>query len=86
MPVRRVVVAAEPVTDVDVTSADMLTELEQTLRESGVELHFAEMKDPVKDKLRSLEIFDCFKPACFHPTVGAAVDDYVAAYGVEWRP
>ena len=86
MPVRRVVVAAEPVTDVDVTSADMLSELEQTLRESGVELHFAEMKDPVKDKLRCLEIFDCFKPACFHLTVGAAVDDYVAAYAVEWRP
>jgi high affinity sulfate transporter 1 len=86
MPVRRVVVAAEPVTDVDVTSADMLSELEQTLRESDVELHFAEMKDPVKDKLRCLEIFDCFKPACFHPTLGAAVDDYVAAYAVEWRP
>jgi MFS superfamily sulfate permease-like transporter len=85
-PVRRVVVAAEPVTDVDVTSADMLTDLERTLRESGIELHFAEMKDPVKDKLKRLELFDCFKPACFHPTVGAAVDAYVAAHAVNWRP
>ncbi len=85
-PVRRVVVAAEPVTDVDVTSADMLTELEQTLRESAIELHFAEMKDPVKDKLKCLEIFERFKAPCFHPTVGAAVDDYVAAHAVNWRP
>ncbi|HEX7373570.1 MAG TPA: sulfate permease, partial [Steroidobacteraceae bacterium] len=49
-PVRRVVVTAEPVTSVDVSSADMLAELELFLRQSGVELRFAEMKDPVKDK------------------------------------
>ena len=48
---RRIVVAAEPVTSIDVTSADMLAELEQSLRENDVELRFAEMKDPVKDKL-----------------------------------
>jgi high affinity sulfate transporter 1 len=86
IPVRWVVVAAEPVTDVDVTSADMLTDLEQSLREAGIELHFAEMKDPVKDKLKHLEIFERFKAPCFHPTVGAAVDDFVAAYDVDWRP
>ncbi len=85
-PVRRVIVAAEPVTDVDVTSADMLTDLERTLRESGIELHFAEMKDPVKDKLKGLELFECFKPACFHPTVGAAVDAYVATQAVNLKP
>ena len=86
VPVRRIVVAAEPVTDVDVTSADVLTELEQTLVESAIELHFAEMKDPVKDKLRRLEIFDRLKANCFHPTVGAAVDAYLAAYAVDWKP
>ena len=86
VPVRRVVVAAEPVTDVDVTSADVLTELEQTLVESAIELHFAEMKDPVKDKLRRLEIFDRLKADCFHPTVGAAVDAYLEAHAVDWRP
>jgi high affinity sulfate transporter 1 len=48
-PVKRIVVAAEPVTSIDVTSADMLDELETQLRASGVELRFAEMKDPVKD-------------------------------------
>ena len=34
-PVRRIIVAAEPVTSIDVTSADMLAELEQTLRAVG---------------------------------------------------
>ncbi len=47
-PVRRIIVAAEPVTSVDVTSVDMLAELEHNLTESGIELRFAEMKDPVK--------------------------------------
>jgi high affinity sulfate transporter 1 len=45
-PMRRIIVTAEPVTGIDVTSADMLDELEQSLRTSGIELRFAEMKDP----------------------------------------
>jgi high affinity sulfate transporter 1 len=82
--VRRVVVAAEPVTSVDVTSADMLRELDKTLDERGIELHFAEMKDPVKDKLKRFELFDKLGQDAFHPTVGAAVDDYLADFGVDW--
>lgn len=85
-PVRRIVVTAEPVTSIDVTSADMLAELESSLRASGVELRFAEMKDPVKDKLRRFELFERFGAARFHPTVGDAVDAYLADYSVDWRP
>jgi high affinity sulfate transporter 1 len=85
-PVRRVVVTAEPVTSVDLTSADMLLELEHALRESGVELGFAEMKDPVKDKLRRFGLMERFGAESFEPTVGAAVDRYVADFGVEWVP
>jgi high affinity sulfate transporter 1 len=84
--VRRVVVAAEPVTSIDVTSADMLRDLAATLRAAGVELHFAEMKDPVKDKIRQFELTNEFPPDRFHPTVGAAVDDYLADHGVAWTP
>lgn len=85
-PVRRLIVAAEPVTSVDVTSADMLAELEQALRESGIEMHFAEMKDPVKDKLKRFELFERFGAANFHPTVGAAVDAYLEVHSVDWKP
>jgi high affinity sulfate transporter 1 len=85
-PVRRIIVAAEPVTSIDVSSADILAELEQTLRESQIELHFAEMKDPVKDKLKRFELLEHFGPGVFHPTVGAAVDDYLTAFAVDWQP
>ncbi|MNR63897.1 STAS domain protein [compost metagenome] len=71
------VVAAEPVTSVDVTSADMLRELSGILRERGIALHFAEMKDPVRDKLKRFELMEAIGDKNFHPTVGSAVDDYV---------
>lgn len=85
-PVRRVVVTAEPVTSIDVSSADVLAELERKLREAQIELHFAEMKDPVKDKLKRFELLEHFGPEVFHPTVGAAVDDYLADHAVDWQP
>jgi high affinity sulfate transporter 1 len=85
-PVRRIIVAAEPVTSIDVTSADMLAELEQTLRASRIELRFAEMKDPVKDKLKRFELLERFGAASFHPTVGAAVDAYLEEHAVDWKP
>src|SRR5262249_39766005 len=58
--VRWLVVTAEPVTSVDVTAADALSELNEALRNMGVKLAFAELKDPVKDKLKRFGIFDQF--------------------------
>jgi MFS superfamily sulfate permease-like transporter len=84
-PVRRIIVAAEPVTSVDVTSADMLAELDETLRASKIELHFAEMKDPVKDKMKRFGLFARIGKESFHPTVGAAVDNYLADHKVDWQ-
>ncbi|MFL6578995.1 MAG: SulP family inorganic anion transporter [Povalibacter sp.] len=85
-PVRRIIVSAEPVTSIDVTSADMLAELAKKLHESGIELHFAEMKDPVKDKLKRFELFDRLGAGNFHPTLGAAVDAYLQQHKVDWKP
>ena len=39
-------VAAEPITDVDTTAADMLEDLDEELNAAGITLVFAEMKDP----------------------------------------
>lgn len=86
MPVRRVLVTAEPVTSVDVTSADMLVELEQRLRDACIELRFAEMKDPVKDKLLRLEVLDRIGSDVFYPTIGAAVDAYLVEHRIDWTP
>jgi MFS superfamily sulfate permease-like transporter len=84
-PARRVVVAAEPVTDVDTSAADVLQSLHDDLEAAGVELHFAEVKDPVKDQLTRYGLLERLGPARFHPTVGTGVDAYVAETGVQWR-
>jgi MFS superfamily sulfate permease-like transporter len=84
-PVRWVVVAAEPVTSVDVTAADVVAELDETLRAASIELCFAEMKDPVKDKLKRFGLFAQLGEETFFPTVGAAVSSYLATHSVEWE-
>ncbi len=83
-PVHWLVVAAEPVTSVDVTAADMLTALDETLHAAGIELCFAEMKDPVKDKLKRFGIFGRLGEERFFPTVGEAVSGYLKNFPVEW--
>jgi high affinity sulfate transporter 1 len=83
-PARWIVVAAEPLTDLDTTAADVLRDLDGDLAAAGVDLRFAEMKDPVKDKLKQYALFDRFGAAHFYPTVGTAVSAYVEATGVEW--
>ena len=83
-PVRWLVVAAEPVTSVDVTAADMLIALDETLHAAGIELCFAEVKDPVKDKLKRFGIFSTLGEERFFPTVGEAVRGYLKNFPVEW--
>jgi high affinity sulfate transporter 1 len=83
-PVRWLVVAAEPVTSVDVTAADMLSELDASLHAAGIELCFAEMKDPVKDKLKRFGIFTSLGEQTFFTTVGEAVGAYLDRYPVDW--
>jgi MFS superfamily sulfate permease-like transporter len=83
-PVRWLVVAAEPVTSVDVTAADTLEELDKTLHGLGIELCFAELKDPVKDKLKRFGLFAQFGERRFFPTIGVAVGSYLESHAVEW--
>ncbi len=81
--VRRIVIAAEPITDIDTTGADVLAMLLDELDELGVELGFAELKGPVRDRLadyglaeRALRFDD--------PTVGKSVSRYVRDHDVTW--
>ena len=83
-PVRWLVVAAEPVTSVDVTAADAVGQLDDTLHAAGIELCFAEMKDPVKDKLKRFGLFTRLGEHTFFATVGEAVSTYLAQYPVDW--
>ena len=83
-PVRWLVVAAEPVTSVDVTAADALAELRQALHEGGTELCLAELKDPVKDKLKRFGLYAKIGAELFFPTIGAAVSTYLETHPVDW--
>jgi high affinity sulfate transporter 1 len=83
-PVRWLVVTAEPVTSVDVTAADAVCELDDTLRAAGIELCFAEMKDPVKDKLKRFGLFTRLGEQSFFATIDESVSAYLATHPVEW--
>jgi high affinity sulfate transporter 1 len=83
-PIRWVVVAAEPITDVDTTAADAIEELDIELSRRGVELAFAEMKDPVKDRLKRYGLTERVGRELFFPTVGVAVKAYLEANPMEW--
>jgi high affinity sulfate transporter 1 len=83
---RWVVIAAEPITDVDTTAADMLGELQEWLRERSVSLVFAEMKDPVRAKLAKYTSTLTMDPEHFYPTLDEAVSRFISSTGVTWQP
>jgi len=83
-PVQWVVLAAEPITDIDTTAADDLVDLDDELDRHGIRLVFAEMKGPVKDRLGSYGLGKRFGPDRLYPTLGTAVSAYVAATKTHW--
>lgn len=80
----RIVVAAEAITDIDATAGETLRELNAELADTGIELAFAELKDPVRDWLIRYGLRDEIGQHRFWPTIGAAVTAYLIATGVEW--
>ncbi|MCF3119108.1 sulfate permease [Streptomyces arenae] len=83
-PPRCVLIAAEPVTDVDTTAADFLEELDEALEKRGTELVFAELKDPVRRKVERYGLTRAFDPGQFFPTVESAVEAFRERSGARW--
>jgi MFS superfamily sulfate permease-like transporter len=83
-PPRWILIAAEPVTDVDTTAADILEELDEALNAAGTSLVFAELKDPVRRKIERYGLDHTIDPAHFFPTIEAAVDAYRQQTGAKW--
>jgi high affinity sulfate transporter 1 len=79
-----IIVAAEPLTDVDTTAADMLEDLDEALNAQGISLVFAEMKDPVRRKIERYELTRTIDPAHFFPTLDAAIAAFRNASGADW--
>ena len=83
---RWILIAAEPITDVDTTAADMLAELDSELNAAGTSLVFAELKDPVRAKLERYELIGPLDPDHFFPTLDAALDHFRQDTGADWTP
>ncbi len=81
-----IVIAAEPITDVDATAADMLADLDEELNAEGTSLVFAELKDPVREKLERYELIGPLDPDHFFPTLDGAVDAFREKTGADWVP
>lgn len=81
-PPRWIIIAAEPMTDVDTTAADMLEALDLELEAAGINLVFAEMKDVVRQKIRDYGVAWLADRDAFYPTVGTAVRAYREAFGI----
>jgi high affinity sulfate transporter 1 len=79
-----IVVAAEPITDVDTTAADMLIGLDEYLNARDIWLVFAELKDPVRRKLDRYKLTGSIDSAHFFPTLEDAVAAYRALTGAAW--
>ena len=79
-----IVIAAEPVTDVDTTASDVLEDLDEALNAQGISLVLAELKDPVRDKIERYGLTRTIDPRHFFPTVGAAVVAFRQVTGAEW--
>ncbi|KVD51015.1 transporter [Burkholderia sp. ABCPW 11] len=82
---RWVAIAAEPVTDIDVTAADMLARLDDELDDADMQLCFAELKGPVKDSLKRYGLYERIGEDHFMPTIGETVSAYLKSHSVEWH-
>jgi MFS superfamily sulfate permease-like transporter len=83
-PVKRVVVAAEPITDVDTTAIDPLCRLLDDLAGEGIDFGFAELKHPVREHLDDYGLIDKLGEDRLYPTLGSAVHAFVRDYGADW--
>jgi MFS superfamily sulfate permease-like transporter len=79
-----ILIAAEPMTDVDTTASDMLEELDEALNEQGISLVFAELKDPVRRKIERYGLTRTINPQHFFPTIESAIAAFRQQTGADW--
>jgi high affinity sulfate transporter 1 len=80
-----IIVAAEPVTDVDTTACDMLDDLVAELDGRGRHFVFAELKDPVRAKLDAYGLEPAVPDDRFFPTLTSAVQACRSTTGQDWQ-
>jgi MFS superfamily sulfate permease-like transporter len=83
-PVEWLIVAAEPVTDIDTTGAEAMTGVLDDLDREGIAVAVAELKGPVADRLKRYGLYDRIGEPQFYPTLGRAIDGFVSATDSDW--
>jgi MFS superfamily sulfate permease-like transporter len=63
----------------------MLEDLDEALNEQGISLVFAEMKDPIREKIERYGLTGTINPEHLFPTLEEAVNAFRAHSGGEWR-
>lgn len=76
---RWVVLQCEAITDVDVTAAAMLEQLDRELNAAGVHMAFAELRGRLQDLVLRYGLLETLDRDHFYPTLEAAVDAVRAA-------
>ncbi len=70
-----VVIQCEAVTDVDVTAAEMLEQLDNELNAAGIHMAFAEMRSRLQDLTLRYGLLETIDRDHFYPTIEAALDE-----------
>jgi MFS superfamily sulfate permease-like transporter len=71
-----VLIAAEPITDIDTTAGTILRDLDLELNAAGISLAFAELPSDVRDAMLRYGLLETIDQGHFYSTVSEAVDGY----------
>ncbi len=77
VPVQRVLINAETMNDIDTTGTDQLTDLYESLEKDGIDLAFAKVKDPVRDRMRLSGAEEVIGADNFYASVSEGVRAYL---------
>jgi high affinity sulfate transporter 1 len=75
---RWVVLQCEAITDIDVTAAEMLAELDEELNAGGVHLAFVEMRTRLQDLVVRYGLFETLDRDHFYVTIEEAIADVIS--------
>ena len=73
---RWVLVAAEPITDIDTTAGSMLADLDLELNSAGIHLAFAELQTGVRETIERYGLLETIEEGHFYRSVTEAVEAY----------
>ena len=81
-----VVLQCEAVTDVDVTAAEMLEQLDNELNAAGTHLAFAEMRSRLQDLTLRYGLLETLDREHFYHTLEAALEEIQARESLQGHP